>query len=126
MPDRGRVFRSGSYTAPDMNPPTCAFREARSTMDRNRQMATRTSDPSDNVTQVATNQIGPRRPGVVYYDGPSMVEVREVVTDLAEARRVLRRNSARFAILIRDLHAGTERYAGAIWTGSDRVLKAGA
>ncbi|MFD7995487.1 hypothetical protein [Streptomyces mexicanus] len=71
-----------------------------------------------------TAEIGPRTPGVVYYDGPALVEVLAVVTDLAEARRVLRRKAARFAVLVRDLHAGTEHYTGAIWTGTDRVLKA--
>lgn len=81
--------------------------------------------PGDNVHQAsAADQIGPRTPGAVYYDGPRLVEVRAVVTDPSEARRILRRHSARFAVLVRDLHAGTEHYTGAIWTGSDRVLKA--
>jgi len=71
-----------------------------------------------------TTQIGPRVAGAVYYDGPRLVEVRTVVTDHTEARRVLRRNAARFAVLVRDCHAGTEYYTGAVWTGSDRVLKA--
>ncbi|MFE6412572.1 hypothetical protein ACFVOR_37195 [Streptomyces sp. NPDC057837] len=101
-------------------------------------MATRTSNPRDNVTQVATttiqadealrrvtaSQIGPRRPGLVYDNASGTFEVRAVITDLAEARRVLKRHAARFAVLVRDLHAGTEHYTGAIWTGSDRVLKA--
>lgn len=69
-------------------------------------------------------EIGPRTAGVVYYDGPSLVQVVDVVTDPSEARRILRRHSARFAVLVRDLHAGTEHYTGAVWTGSDRVLKA--
>ena len=69
-------------------------------------------------------EIGPRAEGVVYYDGPALVQVLNVVTDPSEARRVLKRHSARYAILIRDLHAGTEHYTGAVWTGSDRVLKA--
>jgi hypothetical protein len=55
MPDRGRVSRSGSYTATDVNPPTCTFREARSTMDRNRHMASRTSHPVDNVHPVSSS-----------------------------------------------------------------------
>jgi hypothetical protein len=76
------------------------------------------------LRRVTQSQIGPRRPGVVYYDGPRMVQVKAVITDLAEARRVLRRNSARFAVRVVDLHAGTEHYTGAVWTGSDRVLKA--
>jgi hypothetical protein len=78
---------------------------------------------STSTIPVAT-QIGPRVAGTVYYDGPRLVEVREVVLDPSEARCVLRRHSARFAVLVRDLHAGTEHYTGAIWTGSDRVLKA--
>lgn len=77
-----------------------------------------------NVSTTTAAQIGPRREGVVYYDGPRMVQVKAVITDLAEARRVLRRNAARFAVLIEDLHSGTSRYTGAVWTGSDRVLKA--
>lgn len=89
--------------------------------DRNVQLADRT--PSTAPTSI-TAQVGPRVPGVVYYDGPALVQVLDVVTEPTEARRILKRHSARFAILIRDLHAGTEHYTGAVWTGSDRVLKA--
>jgi hypothetical protein len=76
-----------------------------------------------NIPSVAA-QIGPRKPGVVYYDGPRMVQVAEVITDRSESQRVLKRHSARFAIRVVDQHAGTDYYTGAIWTGSDRVLKA--
>lgn len=69
-------------------------------------------------------QIGPRRPGVVYYDGPALVRVEAVITNPSEARRILRRRSAQYAIEITDLHTGTSHYTGAVWTGSDRVLKA--
>jgi hypothetical protein len=100
-------------------------------MDRNRHMATRTSTPTNHVgqpdealRQVVAAQIGPRRPGVVYDNAAGTYEVRAVVTDLAEARRILRRRAAQFAVLVRDLHTGTEHYTGATWTGSDRVLKA--
>lgn len=68
--------------------------------------------------------IGPRTPGVVYYDGPRLVQVRTVITDRAEARRILRRRAAQFAILVRDQHDGTEYATCTVWTGSDRVLKA--
>lgn len=71
-----------------------------------------------------SDQIGPRTAGTVYDNAAGTFEVRHVITDLTEARRVLRRQSARFAVLIRDVHAGTEHYTGAVWTGSDRVLKA--
>jgi hypothetical protein len=70
------------------------------------------------------DQIGPRVPGVVYYDGPRLVQVTEVITNTTEAQRVLRRNAAKFAVHVVDQHAGTDYYTGAIWTGSDRVLKA--
>lgn len=82
---------------------------------------TRTAPTSDSTTRA---EIGPRAEGVVYYDGPALVQVLAVVTDPSEARRIMRRNAAKFAILVKDLHAGTEHYTGAIWTGSDRVLKA--
>jgi hypothetical protein len=75
------------------------------------------------LRRVIQDQIGPREPGVVYYDGGRLVEVRRVINAASEARRILRRRAAQFAILVRDLHTGTEHYTGAIWTGSDRVLK---
>ncbi|MGW3383341.1 hypothetical protein ACWDCO_24535 [Streptomyces albogriseolus] len=83
-----------------------------------------TTQADEALRRVTAQQIGPRKPGVIYYDGPTLVRVESVITDHTEARRILRRNSARFAVLIRDIHAGTERYTGAVWTGSDRVLKA--
>ncbi|WP_399559624.1 hypothetical protein OIA45_48605 (plasmid) [Streptomyces chartreusis] len=69
-------------------------------------------------------ELGPRAEGVEYVTGNGAFRVLDVVTDRSEARRILKRHSARFAVLVRDLHAGTEHYTGAVWTGSDRVLKA--
>lgn len=85
---------------------------------------TTTTQADEFLRRSTAADIGPREPGVVYYDGGRMVEVKAVITDRAEARRVLRRQSAQFAVLVEDLHAGTEHYTGAVWTGSDRVLKA--
>lgn len=68
--------------------------------------------------------LGPRAEGTVYDNASGIFRVLDVVTDPSEARRILKRHSARFAVLVRDLHAGTEHYTGAVWTGSDRVLKA--
>ncbi|AKZ60723.1 hypothetical protein SAM23877_p014 (plasmid) [Streptomyces ambofaciens ATCC 23877] len=76
------------------------------------------------LRRVTAAQIGPRTPGTVYDNASGTFEVRAVITDLTEARRILKRNAARFAVLVRDIHAGTEHYTGATWTGSDRVLKA--
>jgi len=94
-------------------------------MDRNRHMATRTSNLIDNVHPVSpAAELGPRAEGIEYVTGNGAFRVLDVVTEPSEARRILKRHSARFAVLVRDLHAGTEHYTGAVWTGSDRVLKA--
>ncbi|MGA5670051.1 hypothetical protein ACPCTG_31790 [Streptomyces pseudogriseolus] len=87
-------------------------------------MRNRTGLAPSTTPDSTAQQIGPRRPGLVYDNATSTYEVRAVITDLTEARRILRRQAARFAILVRDLNAGTEHYTGATWTGSDRVLKA--
>lgn len=76
------------------------------------------------LRQVVAAEIGPRRPGTVYDNATGLFRVVAVITDPSEARRILKRRAARFAVLVRDLHAGTEHYTGAVWTGSDRVLKA--
>ena len=68
--------------------------------------------------------IGPRTEGVVYYDGPRLVQVHQVVTDRTEARRILKRRAAQFAVIVRDQHTGCQYATCTVWTGSDRVLKA--
>lgn len=101
------------------------------TQDRTSSASTFPLSPADTTVHqdevlarsVATD-IGPRKAGVVYYDGPRLVQVRQVITDRTEARRILKRRAAQFAVLVRDLHAGTEYATCAVWTGSDRVLKA--
>lgn len=81
-------------------------------------------DVSEALARVVAGQIGPRRPGVVYTDGTTQLEVVQVVTDPSEARRVLKRRAAQFAVIVRDIYTGAERATCAVWTGSDRVLKA--
>jgi hypothetical protein len=94
-------------------------------MDRSTDTLSGTRQASlDTSTTTITAQIGPRTPGTVYDNASGAFRVLAVVTDPSEARRILRRNAARFAVLVRDLHAGTDHYTGAVWTGSDRVLKA--
>jgi plastocyanin domain-containing protein len=82
-----------------------------------------TTNASTHASPVA-DQIGPRQAGTVYDNASGIFEVLQVITDPSEARRILRRNAAQFAIEVVDLHAGTAHYTGAVWTGSDRVLKA--
>ncbi|MEU8469565.1 hypothetical protein AB0F30_16855 [Streptomyces sp. NPDC029006] len=76
------------------------------------------------LRRVTTAQIGPRRPGIVYDNASGIFRVLAVVTNPSEARRILKRRAAQYAVLVRDLHTGTDHYTGAVWTGSDRVLKA--
>ncbi|WP_329203924.1 hypothetical protein [Streptomyces sp. NBC_01435] len=93
--------------------------------------------PGDNVAQVHSDsvidealrrvvagQIGPRKPGVVYDNADGVFEVLAVTTDRTEARRVLRRRAAQFAIIVHDRTADTVGAIGTAWTGTDRVLKA--
>jgi hypothetical protein len=101
-------------------------------MDRNRHMATRTPGPlaPDSVqteqflARSVAMDIGPRTEGALYYDGPRLVQVRQVITDRSEARRILKRKAAQFAVLLRDQISGDEYATCTVWTGSDRVLKA--
>lgn len=109
----------------DLEPPYLRYQEADPVMKDRTATPSRALHPVDNVHAVSTaTQIGPRQPGTVYDNASGVFEVRAVVTDIAEARRILKRHAARFAVLVRDIHAGTEHYTGAVWTGSDRVLKA--
>ncbi|MGO1025533.1 hypothetical protein ACTOXX_33720 [Streptomyces rubiginosohelvolus] len=88
----------------------------------------RATDPdiAEALRQVVAHQIGPRRPGVIYQNTDGAFRVLNVTTDPSEARRILKRRAAQFAITIIDvLRDDAEPFAvGSVWTGSDRVLKA--
>lgn len=75
-------------------------------------------------TMTIAEQIGPRVEGVVYYDGPRLVRVESVITDPSESQRILKRRAAQFAVEVIDLHTGDRYPTGAVWTGSDRVIRA--
>jgi hypothetical protein len=98
-----------------------------------RHMATRTSSPTartadpdinEALRQVVADQIGPRRPGVVYDNADGIFEVLEVTTNRDEARRILKRRAAQFAITVHERTTDTIGTICTVWTGSDRVLKA--
>lgn len=72
---------------------------------------------------VATD-IGPRAEGVIYDNASGTFKVLNVVTDQSEARRILRRRAAQFAIEIVDIFTGERDYTCTVWTGSDRVRQA--
>lgn len=78
------------------------------------------------LRQVVARDIGPRRPGVVYENIDGAFRVLDVTTNPSEARRILKRRAAQFAITVIDtLRPDAQPFAiGTVWTGSDRVLKA--
>ncbi|MEW2393040.1 hypothetical protein AB0933_32235 [Streptomyces venezuelae] len=82
------------------------------------------TQPDEALDRSVAADIGPRTEGVVYYDGPRLVQVRRVITDRDQARRILKRRAAQFAVIVHDQHANTEYATCAVWTGTDRVLKA--
>lgn len=71
-------------------------------------------------------QIGPRTAGAIYDNSDGAFEVLALVTDPAEAARLLKRG-ARFAVIVRDvLRADGQPFAvGSVWTDSDRLVRAG-
>lgn len=72
-------------------------------------------------------QIGPRTAGAIYQNSDGAFEVLALVTDPAEAVRLLKRQSARFAVIVKDvLRADGQPFAvGSVWTDSDRLVRAG-
>ncbi|MEU6054203.1 hypothetical protein ABZ829_27755 [Streptomyces xanthochromogenes] len=79
---------------------------------------------AEELRRVVATQIGPRRPGVIYDHADVLFQVVAVTADASEARRILKRRAAQFAITVIDLITGDQHVTGAVWTGSDRVLKA--
>ncbi|MER8003050.1 hypothetical protein [Streptomyces sp. NPDC095613] len=82
------------------------------------------SEMDEGRRRVVAGQIGPRRPGVVYDNADGIFTVLNVITDPSEARRILKRRAAQFAVTVHDQITGTVSTIGTVWTGSDRVLKA--
>ncbi|EYT77980.1 hypothetical protein CF54_39855 [Streptomyces sp. Tu 6176] len=70
-------------------------------------------------------EIGPRRPGAIYQNSDGRFEVLALVTDRARAAQLLRRDSARWAVIIRDtLRPDGQPFAvGSVWTTSDYLLR---
>ncbi|MCX4581345.1 hypothetical protein OHB41_51295 [Streptomyces sp. NBC_01571] len=79
------------------------------------------------MTSDITAQIGPRTAGAIYQNSDGAFEVLALVTDSAEAVRLLKRQSARFAVIVKDvLRADGQPFAvGSVWTTSDHLVRAG-
>ncbi|MGW2863315.1 hypothetical protein [Streptomyces sp. NPDC001205] len=88
---------------------------------------TLTSAFGEELRRVVVDAIGQRKPGVVYTPGGSddvQLKVLAVTTDRDEARRLLGRRAAQFAITVVDIHTGQQDVICTVWTDRDRVLKA--
>ncbi|MEV5249857.1 hypothetical protein [Streptomyces werraensis] len=71
------------------------------------------------------DEIGPRLPGAIYANVDGRFEVLAVITNAAEAAQLLRRNAARWALIVRDtLRADGEPFVvGSVWTTSDYLVR---
>jgi hypothetical protein len=80
--------------------------------------------PHPHVRDIA-EQIGPRAAGAIYQNVDGRFEVLALITDPAEAAQLLRRNSARWAVIVRDtLRPDGQPFAvGSVWTDSDYLIR---
>ncbi|WP_331730773.1 hypothetical protein OG933_45120 (plasmid) [Streptomyces sp. NBC_00016] len=79
------------------------------------------------LPRTAADEIGPRRPGAIYQNADGRFEVLALITDSREAAQLLRRDSARWAVIVRDtLRPDGQPFAvGSVWTTSDYLLREG-
>ncbi|MDQ0808759.1 hypothetical protein QFZ63_000473 [Streptomyces sp. B3I7] len=72
-----------------------------------------------------TDQIGPRRPGAIYQNVDGRFEVLALITDPTAAAQLLRRDGARWAVIVRDtLRPDGQPFAvGSVWTTSDYLIR---
>ncbi|MEU9313435.1 hypothetical protein [Streptomyces sp. NPDC048256] len=79
------------------------------------------------LPRTAADEIGPRRPGAIYQNVSGRFEVLALITDSREAAQLLRRDSARWAVIVRDtLRPDGQPFAvGSVWTTSDYLLREG-
>ncbi|MGA5207937.1 hypothetical protein [Streptomyces variegatus] len=70
-------------------------------------------------------EIGPRRPGAIYQNADGRFEVLALITAPAEAAQLLRRASARWAVIVRDTLRpdGIPFAVGSVWTTSDYLIR---
>ncbi|MCA1221408.1 hypothetical protein [Streptomyces sp. 8L] len=70
-------------------------------------------------------ELGPRRPGAVYQNVSGAFEVLALITDPIRAAQMLKRSSARWALVVRDvLRADGQPFViGSVWTTSDYLVR---
>ncbi|MFF4145926.1 hypothetical protein ACFY0A_32260 [Streptomyces sp. NPDC001698] len=71
------------------------------------------------------DEIGPRLPGAIYANTDGRFEVLALVTNPHEAAKLLRRGSAKWAVIVRDtLRPDGQPFAvGSVWTTSDYLIR---
>jgi hypothetical protein len=79
------------------------------------------------LPRTAADEIGPRRPGAIYQNSDGRFEVLVLITDPREAAKLLRRDSAQWAVIVRDTLRpdGQPHAIGSTWTTSDYLLREG-
>lgn len=72
-----------------------------------------------------SGEIGPRRPGAIYQNIDGRFEVLALITTPADAAELLRRESAQWAVIVRDtLRPDGQPFAvGSVWTTSDYLVR---
>ncbi|MFH8797565.1 hypothetical protein [Streptomyces sp. NPDC017941] len=77
------------------------------------------------VDTTVARELGPRRPGAIYQNVDGQFEVLAVVTVPREAAALLRRDAARWAVIVRDtLRPDGQPFAvGSVWTTSDYLIR---
>jgi hypothetical protein len=82
------------------------------------------SEITEGLRRVDDAQIGPRRKGVIYRNISGTFEVLELIQDREQARKILRRRSARWAVQLLDVtrYGAEPFFTNAAWTVSDHVV----
>ncbi|MEU2564843.1 hypothetical protein ABZ626_36760 [Streptomyces longispororuber] len=76
------------------------------------------------LRRVVEEQIGPRERGAIYQNQDGAFEVLSVIRDRETARVLLKRRSAQWALVVRDVLRASEPFAvGSVWTTSDRLVR---
>lgn len=79
------------------------------------------STTAEALRRLVADQVGPRWPGAVYDTGDGAFKVLHLTTIPGEARRLLGRRGALFAITVRNLDTGEVTTIGTAWNTNDRV-----
>ncbi|WP_331722822.1 hypothetical protein OG848_47620 (plasmid) [Streptomyces canus] len=87
----------------------------------------RAADPMvmEALRRVVELEIGPRKTGAIYRNVDGVFEVLAVIRDPEQARSLLKRRSARWALIVKDItRADGEPFAiGSVWTTSDYLVR---